>query len=87
MNRWVNVISQVVLGFGSLFNMVEPTLSPRHKLWVQFGIALAQLVVSAIASNYNPDGTPASVSYNPKLEKDRATVLKMLEEQKKRNAG
>lgn len=87
MKRWLNVASQFLLGTGTIYTLMEPSLTDQHKLWIQVSLATAQLAISSVAHSYNPDGTSASVSYNPKLEKDRATVLKMLEEQKKRNAS
>ncbi len=59
MKRWINVVAQVVLGAGQVVNILEPVLEAREKIFIAAGLALAQLVVSAIAHGYNPDGSPA----------------------------
>ena len=48
MKRWVSVVTQVVLGLGQVTNLVEPALTPRTKVYVAGGIALAQLVLGRI---------------------------------------
>jgi citrate lyase synthetase len=66
MKRWVNVLSQIALGAAQVFNIFVPILKPNTRIVAAGGMAAAQLVISAIAHEYNPDGTTAKVAYTPK---------------------
>jgi len=63
MKTWFNVVSQIALGAGQVANIVYPALSGKNQVIVGGAIAGVQLVVSAIAHNYNPDGTSVKVAY------------------------
>lgn len=64
MKRWQNIALQVAGVIGNA-TVVGAFVPPQHQQKVFAGIAVVQALVSIIASNYNPDGTPAKVAYDP----------------------
>lgn len=60
---------QIVLCVLQILNLVEPLASGKVKVIVATGISIIQVVVHNFAGNVNPDGTPASVAYDPKSKK------------------
>lgn len=68
MTRWWNVIIQLVLAGGQIVNLLEPVLKPEHKIYAMTAISVMQVVVSIIAHEFNPDGTPAQMAYRPGKE-------------------
>lgn len=66
MKRWVNILSQVALGSGQLYTLWEPHIPSDSKVWISSAIVFGQILISAIAHEFNPDGTPSEVSYQKK---------------------
>jgi hypothetical protein len=61
---WATYTIYVLAMAGALFS---PEMFPNPMIykWVQFVCALAGVVNHKIAAGSNPDGTPASVAYDP----------------------
>lgn len=64
MKRWLNFSLQV-LGFTA--QVIIPTFvkNPQSQVTLHGAVGLAQLAVGMVAHNYNPDGTPAVLPYDP----------------------
>jgi len=73
MTKFINILTQTFLGLGQITNLIYPILGEKQKGYVAVGLGVAQVVVSAVAHAYNPDGTPANVAYT-KPEKLDKTV-------------
>jgi hypothetical protein len=65
MTRTINLLAQLALGAGQVANILAPAMSEKQKLYTAGGIGAFQLLVSALASSFNPDGTSAKVAYEP----------------------
>lgn len=66
MPRWLNILLQVVALVGQGFNLFGHFVPPKYIPAIAGGIGAAQAAVGVLAHQYNPDGTPAVVSYMPK---------------------
>lgn len=65
MKRWINVLAQIALGAGQVVAVAAPVMDTEMKVYTATSIAALQLVVSALAHGYNPDGTSAREAYEP----------------------
>ena len=63
MPRWVNIALQVLAVIGQLENGYGELLPGEHRTFIAIALGVGQIIVSAIAHAYNPDGTPAAVAY------------------------
>lgn len=63
MSSKVTIIIQVLLGLIQIGNYMTNIVSDKWKPVVMGVVALCQIVQARLAHSYNPDGTPASVSY------------------------
>lgn len=66
MKRWLNILLQILGVGGQIGNLIAPLFpTPEGKAGVAAAIGVAQIVVSVIAHNTNPDGTPAEIAWTP----------------------
>lgn len=65
MNRPTNIIVQIASIAVQGFNMWGGFIPPKYQLAVGTVIGAVQAVASLVAHNYNPDGTPATIPYDP----------------------
>src|SRR5579885_3358909 len=66
MTRTLNIALQLLALLVHILNYATTITSVAAKPWIHLSILAVQGVVAIIASNYNPDGTPATVGYRPK---------------------
>lgn len=64
MKRLYNIIAQVILAGGQIVNLLG-ILWPNHKEKMAVILGILQVLLSAIAHEYNPDGSRAKESYIP----------------------
>lgn len=57
------IIIQVLLGLVQMGNLATDIVPDKWKPVVLGVVALAQILQAKLAHKFNPDGTPASVSY------------------------
>jgi len=64
MKRWVNILAQAA---GVIGQLVIPAFVANPKSAAKYAaiIAAVQGIAAIIAHNYNPDGTPAALPYQP----------------------
>ena len=63
MKRWLNITSQIVFGSGQIVNLAFPILDDKQRVFVAVILGMAQLIISALAHEFNPDGSAAAQPY------------------------
>src|SRR5581483_2972708 len=63
MKRTTNVVIQILALIAQVLNLATGMAGEKARPWIGLSILLVQGVAAVIASNYNPDGTPATVAY------------------------
>src|SRR5215467_8621410 len=63
MRRSTNVIIQILALMVQILNYATGIVADKARPWIGLSILLVQGIAAIIASNYNPDGTPATVAY------------------------
>ena len=66
MNKWVHYALQAVAVVVQVGNGALHVVPDKYKPLVGAVVGLAQVVLHTYATNHNPDGTPATVAYQPK---------------------
>src|SRR5215472_11553011 len=77
MKRSTNVIIQILALMVQILNYATGIVAENARPWIGLSILLIQGIAAVIASNYNPDGTPASVAYK-KSDPQAGSVVKMI---------
>ena len=66
MKRWQAILATLGLWAGPVANIWFPFIPPAATPYVLASLATVNLLVSKKASESNPNGTPAQVSWDPK---------------------
>lgn len=66
MPRWLNIVFQITALAGQGFNLFGNMIPAKYQIAITGGIGAAQAAVGVLAHSFNPDGSPATVSYSPK---------------------
>jgi hypothetical protein len=66
MKKWQSILFQIAASAGQIFNYWSPVIPDKYKIYIGLGIGSAQVVAGNMASNSNPDGTPAEKPYEKK---------------------
>ena len=65
MTRLVTTILQIVAGGGHLVLAAIPGITPEGSKLGHAILGVCNIAINVISHNYNPDGTPAKVAYEP----------------------